>query len=314
MKALVFRLSALGDVIHTIPAVVALREIAEVSWVVEAAYAELVEVVAGVSAIPVRMKRWGRSPFALRGEMSAARRAMRGFDVAIDFQGLMKSAALARLSGAPLRFGFDRDAVRERPALWFTNRHVPVDRSQHVIDWNRQMAAAVVGATGVIPSRARDEANWDAFAGDREGKLAPLTQRIVLLPGAGKAEKRWPVSRFREIVARFPGRTLAVWGPGERELAGAIGGEVAPPTSLRELAFLLKHAKVVVGGDTGPLHLAAAVGPRVVGIYGPTDPVRNGPYGQIASSVSHYHSTGSVESVTADEVILKIREVLGERL
>lgn len=310
MKALVFRLSALGDVIHTIPAVLELRRIADVSWVVESPYADLVETVAGVRAIPVKMKRWGRSPLASRAEMAAARRAMRGFDLAVDFQGLVKSAALARLSGAPLRFGFDRDAIREKPALWFTNRHVAVDRSQHVIDWNLELARAVIAASGKTAEGTR-EAKWDDYAVDPDGRLAALKGNIVLLPGAGRPEKQWPADRFRQVAAHYPGRTLVVWGPGERELADVIGGEVAPPTNLRELAFLLRHAAVVVGGDTGPLHLAVALGSPVVGLFGPTDPARNGPYRRIASSLSYFGSTRSMDSIAVSEVVSRIAEVTG---
>src|SRR5256714_15100170 len=112
MKALVVRLSALGDVIHTIPAVVALRERFDVAWVVETPYRELVEIVAGVRAIPVSLKRW-----SLRN-IREARRAVRGFDTAIDFQGLMKSALLACASGAKERVGFAGQFVREKPAAW----------------------------------------------------------------------------------------------------------------------------------------------------------------------------------------------------
>src|SRR5437762_3490780 len=105
---LVLRLSALGDVIHTIPAVVALREAlpdTRMAWVVESTYRELVEIVAKVETIPVSMKRWGRSLVASRKDMVQARRAMRGFDTAIDFQGLIKSAAIAWVAGAKERYG-----------------------------------------------------------------------------------------------------------------------------------------------------------------------------------------------------------------
>ncbi len=110
-RLLVLRLSALGDVIHTIPAVAGLRD-AHVQWVVEAPYRELVEIVAGVEAIPVRYKKWGKSLLASRGDMAAAVRAMRGANVSIDFQGLVKSAALGVVAGAKTRVGFDSRAIR----------------------------------------------------------------------------------------------------------------------------------------------------------------------------------------------------------
>lgn len=305
-RILVLRLSALGDVIHTVPAVALLKPVADVAWVVEAPYAELVEIVSGVAAIPVRLKRWSRAPISSWSEARSTLRRMRGFDVAVDFQGLIKSAGLAWLSRAPMRAGFDRSALREKQAGWFMNRHVPVDQSRHVVDWNRQLAEALTG--NVRPAEER----WRDFPADPEGKVAAYAGRIVLLPGAGRADKRWPVERFREIVARYRGRTIVAWGPGERDLAEAIGGDVAPQTNLRELAALLGRAGVVVGGDTGPLHLAAALGTRVVGLYGPTDPRRNGPYGQIASTVDHYLSAQrSMSSIGAAEVIARLEEVLG---
>jgi lipopolysaccharide heptosyltransferase I len=236
----------------------------------------------------------------------AALRQMRGFDVAIDFQGLVKSAILARLAGVPARYGFDRAAIREKPALLFTNRRIPVDQQRHVVDWNRQLAEAVT------PNRKAAEERWSEFASDPHGKVAPYEGRIVLLPGAGKANKQWPVERFRAVADRYRGRTVVAWGPGERDLAAAIGGDIAPETSLRELAALLRAATLVVGGDTGPLHLAAALGTKVVGLYGPTDPRRNGPYGQIASTVDHFHAAGrGMESIGTAEVIERMEERLG---
>ncbi len=296
-RLLVLRLSALGDVIHTIPAVVALREQYEVSWAVEAPYRELVEIVAGVEAIPTRMKKWGRSLRASRGEMAAALRAMRKADVAIDFQGLVKSAMLPWLARVKTRRGFDKHAIREKAALLFTNEKVSVDTTQHVIDQNLQLA-------GVRGGRA----NWDAFPQNND--LDAFANRIVLLPGAGKPNKLWPVERFRELARRIGDDALAVWGPGERELAAAIGATLAPPTNLRELAWILKQARVVIGADTGPLHLADALGTSVIGLYGPTNPRRNGPYTQLHRCIDRHPSTKLMDSITVEEV-MKILERIG---
>ena len=292
---LVIRLSALGDVIHTLPAVMSLRDSYDVSWVVEEPYADLVETVAGVRAIPVRLKRW--SPAAILG----AGRSVRGFEVAIDFQGLMKSALLARASGATQRYGFHRHLVREKPAALFYNHRIRVDRTKHVVDWNNELAAA-------LPRHpATPQPNWNDFATDAQDRMTPFKNRIVLLPGAGRLEKLWPLERFRDIAKRYGARAVVVWGPGELDLAHAIGGSMAPATNLRELAFVLKHASVVVGGDTGPLHLAEALGTRVVGLYGPTDPRRNGPYGQLSRTI---RGSGSMDSITATAVANRIDEVL----
>ena len=298
MRLLTVRLSALGDVIHAIPAVMDLQTTADVSWIVEAPYAEMVRMVTGAATIPVRLKRWSRR------EIAAAWRGVRGFDGAVDFQGNVKSGVITRVSGAPLRYGFDRNAVRERPATWCYTDPVAIDPSRHVIDWNRALAAAVPGTkTGAAP-------DWSAFPADPGGLLQTLAGRLVLLPAAGRPEKQWPVERFREVAGRYPDAVVA-WGPGERDRAAAIGGTLAPPTDLRQLAFLLQHARLVVGGDTGPLHLAAALGTRVVGLFGPTDPRRNGPYGQIASTIDHYRSSRSVMTIESAEVLRKIEEVMG---
>lgn len=295
-RLLVVRLSALGDVIHTIPAVAALRETHQVSWIVEAPYRELVELVAGVEVIPARMKKWGRSLLASRGEMAATLRAMNRTDVSIDFQGLVKSAMLPWLARVKTRRGFDKHAIREKPALLFTNQKVPVDTTRHVIEQNLQLAGVTAGT-----------ANWDAYP--LNNGLDAFTGKIVLLPGAGKANKIWPAERFRELSRRLGGDALALWGPGERELAEATGARVAPPTTVRELAFILQKARVVIGGDTGPLHLAAALGTRVIGLYGPTDPRRNGPYGQLDHCVDHFRTTKWMESITVEEVMTILQRI-----
>jgi heptosyltransferase-1 len=288
-STLVLRLSALGDVIHTIPAVVALRASGSaIAWVVEAPYRELVERVAGVRAIPVSLKAWGRAPLARRAEMAAARRALHGFDRAIDFQGLAKSALLAWLSRAPLRIGFDRDAIRETPALLFTNRHIAVDTSRHVVEQNLQLAGAA----------AAPDVDFSPFAADGPR----FDGAVVLLPGAGKANKQWPLERFRELARRLGDRAVAVWGPGEEALANAIGCRVAPRTNLRELASVLRSAAIVIGGDTGPLHLAAALGTTVVGLYGPTNEKRNGPYGQLGNCISSFGGSKSMDAIAVDDV------------
>lgn len=292
-KLLVVRLSALGDVIHTIPAVVSLKREHEVTWVVEAPYRELVELVAGVSTIPVRMKKWMRERRAAR----EALRAMRGFDVSIDFQGLIKSAALPWVARAKTRIGFAGDAIREKPALLFTNRKVRVDTAKHVIEQNLELANVPWG-----------DGDWDRYPLE----VAGFGGDVVLLPGAGKPNKIWPVERFRELAKLIGPKALSVWGPGEREMAEAIGARVAPATNLRELAWLLRSAEAVIGADTGPLHLAAALRTKVVGLFGPTDPRRNGPYGQLEHCIDRFRTTKSMESISVSEVMNVLQRVAAE--
>jgi heptosyltransferase-1 len=288
-RLLVVRLSALGDVVHTIPAVVGLRgRYDEVAWAVEPAYRELVEIVAGVRAIPVSLKRWSLEKIA------EARRSVRGFDAAIDFQGLIKSSLLARASGAPLRYGFAAPFVREAPASWFVNRPVTIDASRHVVEWNLQLAGV-----------GMPEVDFSPFA-----LGAGETGAVVLLPGAGRPEKQWPAERWREVARALAPRALVLWGPGEEALAQAAGGRMAPPTSLRSLAAFLRDAALVVGGDTGPLHLAAALGTPVIGLYGPTDPRRNGPYGQLGRCLSTFATSKSMMEIETREVLARIEEVL----
>lgn len=296
-RILVLRLSALGDVIHTIPAVTGLRD-ADVSWVVEAPYAELVEMVAGARAIPVRLKRWARSPIASRHHMRVMFGRMKDADVSIDFQGLIKSAALGWAAGAKTRIGFERDAIREKPALLFTNKKVKVDTTKHVIEQNLQLAGVQAGTP-----------HWSAFP---QPPVDARPGKIVLLPGAGKPNKLWPIERFRELARRLGDDALVVWGPGEAERAQAIGARVAPPTNLRELAWLLQKAEVVIGGDTGPLHLAAALGTKVAGLYGPTDPRRNGPYGQLHHVVDEFVTTKLMDSITVEAVMNLLEKVSAE--
>jgi heptosyltransferase-1 len=306
-RLLVLRLSALGDVIHTIPAVLSLKPAADITWVVEAPYRELVELVAGVKTIPVRMKKWKREP---RAAIDAIKR-MRGFDTAVDFQGLIKSAALGRLSGAKVRYGFDRHAIREKAALLFTNRHVHVDTSRHVVDQNLQLADSVsLEHTKAVAAATAVQKAWAAFP--ENSGLEAYEGAVVLLPGAGKPNKLWPVDRFRELAKRIGPKALAVWGPGERELAEAIGARVAPPTNLRQLAWILRKAEVVIGADTGPLHLADALGTRVIGLYGPTNPRRNGPYHQLQHCIDRFQTTKWMESIAVEEVMTMLAKVSAE--
>ncbi|HEV7766812.1 MAG TPA: glycosyltransferase family 9 protein, partial [Thermoanaerobaculia bacterium] len=183
--------------------------------------------------------------------------------------------------------------------LLFTNRKVPVDTTKHVVDQNLQLAAS---------NRQPTTDNWSNYPTAVPG----YENAIVLLPGAGKPNKLWPVERFRDLAKRIGPNALSVWGPGERDLADAIGARVAPPTNLRELAWILQQAQLVIGADTGPLHLADALGAKVVGLYGPTNPRRNGPYHQLQHCIDRFPTTKWMESITVEEVMTMVEKVLAE--
>lgn len=328
-QLLIIRLSALGDVLHTLPAVLELRAAfpgVEISWAVEPPYAELVSEVSGVDdVIPVAAKRWRRDPLGpeTRNEVSSVRRALRAAasgDTAVDFQGLVKSATLGWLSGAKRRFGFDADSIRERAALLFINRPIEVGGRQHVIEINRALARGVVAEAGGRPTSPvePDLSEWAAGGQSPRTAAAAAEPFVALLPGAGRPEKLWPVDRWGRLARLIAGehqiRPLVVWGPGEKELADAIeapgAAAVAPPTTLRELGFLLSRAKLVIGGDTGPLHLAAALGRPVIGLYGPTDPARNGPWNQQHRCVETWSDGRSMSGVTVEMVMRSVREAI----
>ena len=277
---LVIRLSAFGDVIHTIPAVVALRPHFDIEWVVRPAYQSIVEIVAEVRAISPSWKNLRRD-----------------HELVVDFQGLIKSAVLARISGARERYGFAREFIREKPASWFVNRPVRIDPATHVVEWNLQLARALA------PDATMPRVDFSPFAADGP---RGFEGRIVLIPSAGRPDKEWPIDRFRELAKDIGSKAMVIWGPGERERAAEIGAELAPPTNLRELARVLRDASLVIGGDTGPLHLAAALGTRVIGLYGPTNPRRNGPYGQLENCVETFTTSKSMADISVDNVVRKL--------
>jgi lipopolysaccharide heptosyltransferase I len=325
------KLSALGDVVHATPVVEALADAfpaARISWVVERREAVLLREhprLDEVVTVDTRAWRRTRTPGAaveLARTLRALRRRLRDkrFDVAVDLQGLVKSGALTAATGAPVRVGFAAGVCRERVSALFTNRHVtPPPSARHVVD----QYLALLHPLGVTPARvvfrlpSRETAEerveeFFATAGlKRHGRV------VVLNPGAGRPAKRWPVERFAELAARLGAeagaRVLVVWGPGEepaaRAIAQASGAIPAPPTDLDALVAVARRASVMVAGDTGPLHVAAALGTPCVGLYGPTSAVRNGPYG--AGHRTLAATDGRLASIAVSPVVAAVREVLG---
>jgi len=286
VRALLVRLSSIGDVVHTLPALAALhRHGWEAGWLVEPPSRALLEenpLLGQVIAAPSRKAfGWGRALGAVR-----ALRAQR-YDAALDFQGLWKSVAWARLSGAPRVVGWERASRREPASSLLVTESVVRSGGGHVIDKNlallRPLGIEAVGLREFpLPFSAEAVARVDAGLPDSgEDGLA------VLNPGGGWASKLWPAERFGELakglrdLGLWP---LVSWGPGEEALAqrvvGASGGAAVCsfPTTLLDYVEIARRARLVVAADTGPLHLACAVGTPVVALFGPTDPARNGPF------------------------------------
>ncbi len=320
---LILRLSALGDILHTLPSVEALRSAhpdADIRWVVEAPYAELVRCVAPVDeVIEVRTRRWRKSILrrATLGEIrdTVERLSSAGSEsVSIDYQGLMKSAIWAALSGVERKLGFGPSLVRERLSLLFTSERLGRSAATHVIDLNLELTSLAAGREAKYAG-----SDFSRFARDEEGSFTGIVESspVVLLAGTGREEKVWPAEAFRALACglRQAGlEVLVMWGPGERESAEAIaeGGAatLAPASTLSQLAFVLRAASLVIGGDTGPLHLADALGTPLLGLYGPTDPRRNGPYQQSDRVVSSFAGSGDMRTIGSSQVLERAIEIL----
>jgi heptosyltransferase-1 len=303
-RLLIVRLSAMGDVIHTLPAVQALRNAfpqARIGWLIEERWAELLCARGSIrrgARSPLRplvdevhsveLKAWKKSPFSVSALQRAAtvwndvRDAQ--YDVAIDLQGAMRSALLAHWSGARAVYGAAES--RETPAsLWYTRQAMVHGR--HIVDQNLSVAESFIGRAVEMPLAQ--------FPRDPEAE-ARIKQRLadnrirefaILNAGAGWSAKRWLAERYGEVARKLADRgirSILNYGPGEEELVRVVelasnGTALSMNCTISELIALTRRARIFIGGDTGPLHLAAALRVPVVGIYGPTDPLRNGPYG-----------------------------------
>jgi len=321
---LILRLSALGDVIHTLPAAEALRRAfpsSRIGWVVEQQYAELVRLTAPVDEVFIAAtKSWRREPFSAetRASLFAFARSIRQFardGMTVDFQGLMKSSAVGLLSRSGVRYGFAPPYARERVATWFYTEKIPIDPVRHVIEWNIGLVSGVAGRAVEVP-----DVRLDRLASDPTGALRSFVEGapVVLFPGAGRREKIWPVERFGELARALKEksgkRCVVAWGPGELEAARQIAEQgdalLAPPTDLRELAYLVSGASAFVAADTGPLHLAAALRTPTIGLFGPTDPRRNGPWMQVSDCVESFSTTRLMSSIEVRSVVDRLVSVL----
>jgi lipopolysaccharide heptosyltransferase I len=288
LKALLLRLSAIGDVVHALPMLAALhRHGWQAGWVAEPPGRA---VLAGhpylwhlAAAPPARGFDAGQARATLR-ELRRQR-----YDVAVDVQGLWKSAVWGRLSGARRLVGHGREGrVEPLSALLLHERVPPASGVAHVIDEN----LALLRPLGIEAVGTREFTFPDTRLQAREVEAALASAGLaggfaILNAGGGWSEKLWPPEGYGAVARglRERGlRALVTWGPGEEALAERVvaasegAAQKCFPTDLRQLLELTRRARLLVAADTGPLHLACAVGTPVVGIYGPTDPARNGPF------------------------------------
>jgi heptosyltransferase-1 len=300
-SVLAVRLGAMGDVIHTLPAVAALRNAfpeMRIGWVIEQRWSELLCATGAPLSGPrcalrplvdfvhvVDTKRWRKSPFSFdtRRQMGTTRRELKDYryDLAIDFQGAVKSGIVSRFARATLGM----QNPRETAAGWFYDRRI-VAKGAHVIEQYHSLAEAAAGMpVPVVPAEfPRDDVAEETIA----RKVDAARRELVLInPGAGWGAKQWPAERYGEVARALANDGLVPlvnFGPGEEDLAKKIeiisDGKARPVScSIAELIALTRRTRLFIGGDTGPLHLAAALRVPVVAVFGPTDPARNGPYG-----------------------------------
>ncbi len=291
-RILLVRLSAIGDAVHGLPVACVLRRrfpSAFIGWIVEGRTAEILQGHEALDKIISVPRGWLKKP----DEILRARREMRdcGFEVALDLQGLTKSALAAWLSGAKKIVGFAGADAREFSRFFYTEKIPPV--AVHVVDRNLELLRAL-GVEQITPEEIRfalprnQSAKTKVEAWLEDNNFSDSF--AALNPGAGWVSKLWPPERYAEVASylfqKHKLRSVIAWAGAEeqgwaKEIAAASpeASVVALPTSLPELIALLRQARIFVGSDTGPLHLAAAVGVPCVGMYGPVPAERNGPYG-----------------------------------
>jgi len=318
LRVLIMRTGAMGDVLHAMPAVAALRERHPdwfIGWAIEPRWLPLLRADSDFSrpfergpAMPMvdrtylaSTRTWKQRPLSWKTvqDISSLRGALRGeqFDVCVDMQGSIRSAVIGRMAGAQSFVGAAEP--REGPARWLYGNQVRMSAT-HVIEQGRELLGAAVDEA-LRPARAplpvdefaeRSCDNLLARALPRGGRF------VVIVPTAGWGAKQWPAERYGAVaaeLARAGYRVLVNAASTDDAVAQAVvrasgGAATALPCSIAQLIALLRRASLVIAGDTGPLHLAAALETSVVGLYGPTDPARSGPYGTVSRVLRHASS------------------------
>ena len=326
----------MGDVLHAMPAVAALRVRHPewtIGWAIEPRWRALLQDSAGAMPLVDRIhevptREWNRRPFtaATARSILRVRRELRHarYNVCVDMQGLLRSAVIGQFARARIYAGPAQP--REDAAKWLYGMRVRT-AAAHVVDRGCELLGGALGETlaaAEVPlplDRAAER--WC------ETILAGVERFAVLAPTAGWGAKQWPVERYGALAAALAERGIVPLVNAARENDGvaeavrlASGGVARPIVcTIAQLIALMQRVTVVIAGDTGPLHLAAALGRPVVGLYGPTDPARTGPYGtraevirHAASSVDHRRHTEpefGLSQITVEEVVEAVERVEG---
>ena len=351
-KILIVRLGAMGDILHALPAVTAIRTAlpnSTIGWVIEEKWTELlaacgqtcesgavckqrpvVNILHTVNTRGWRSRIYQRATLAEALASVKAVRAMH-YDLAIDFQGAVKSAFPASFSGARVRAGFINP--RESAARFFYSSKFS-RMGEHVIEQNKGLAEQALKKHFSLPelSLVAPQLPYDSAAeawAEGEIKRLGIAGFAIMNPGAGWGAKQWPVERYGEVakaLAIHGLKTLVNGGPGEEALAQQLiqasgGNAFAIRCTVGQLIALTRRARLFIGGDTGPLHLAAALNVPVVGIFGPTDPARTGPFGTRAVPLRHPDSQTTFShhrdpeegllKISVEETIAAARWLLG---
>lgn len=305
LKILVIRLSSLGDMLHTLPAVAGLRASfpnAKIDWLVGESAAFLLSAVRGIDTVHIFEKDAAFTRLFRRDNRYHVWNLIRDlraerYDVSIDFQGLLKTAFLGFISGSARRIGFPKSLVRESPAHWFYHQTpAEPEKALHVIELNRLLAGCI--GTEIAPT-AFDLVSHESDARyvDHLIEKESLHNFVVVNPGGGWPSKIWNPEYYGQLADRIQTelnlQVVVTTGPGEESLQERLFAHcrgkrpIHVQISFLQLIPLLRKARLMIGGDTGPLHLACTLNTAVVGIYGPTCPVRNGPWGKSDEVVVH---------------------------
>ncbi|MFV1950851.1 MAG: lipopolysaccharide heptosyltransferase I [Nitrospinota bacterium] len=344
-RILIVKLSSIGDVVHALPVLKTLRKNypgAYIAWVVESKAREILEGNKDLDEIiVVSTGKWRKKlNLSTINEIISRIKVLRNkrFDLAIDIQGLVKSGVIAYLSGARVRIGFNRSDAREPlNRLFMTTNPPPIGKDIHVIDKNlsllRSLGLNSFRKEFTIQTSPADERYIDDFI--RSRNIDPENGLIAVNPGIGFKTKGWGGKNYAELSNRIMDelnkKVMLTWGPGEEGLVSDISNmmhhkPVTPPlTTLKQATALLRRCEMFIGSDTGPLHIAAAIDIPTVAIFGPTDPIRNGPYGD-NHAVIHKNLSCSgcykrrcrtmecMKGITVEEVYRAVKEKIGDKI